>query len=96
MERGDTPKAIQCCMNQSGASKEEAEEHLRGLMCRAWKKMNEGLHEKDCVFSRKFVESAADLSRMAMYMYQQGDGIGNQNSQIKKRISSLLFEPFIM
>ncbi|XP_073127813.1 terpene synthase 10-like isoform X2 [Henckelia pumila] len=97
MERGDIPKSIQCYMNQSGASKEEAEEHVRGLIHSAWKKMNQNLHQKDyCEFARIFAESGADLSRMSMYMYEHGDGHGNQNPQIKNRISNLLSELFIV
>ncbi|KZV37529.1 terpene synthase 10-like [Dorcoceras hygrometricum] len=93
LERGDVPKSIQCSMNHSDESKEAAEEHVRGLIRRTWKKMNRELQATDSVFSGKFMKSAADLGRMAMYMYQHGDGHGHQNLQIRKRISSLLFEP---
>ncbi|XP_075488639.1 (-)-alpha-terpineol synthase-like isoform X2 [Primulina tabacum] len=96
MERGDIPKSVQCYMNQTGESKEVAEEHVRGLIRTTWKKMNEELQATDSVFSDKFIRGAADLGRMAMYMYQHGDGHGHQNLQIKKRISSLLFEPILL
>ncbi|XP_073127566.1 (-)-alpha-terpineol synthase-like [Henckelia pumila] len=95
MERGDVPKSIQCYMNQTGESKEMAEEHVRGLICATWKRMNEELQATNSEFSCKFTTGAADLGRMAMYMYQHGDGHGHQNLEIKRRISSLLFQPIV-
>nr|BBO53754.1 putative (R)-limonene synthase [Scoparia dulcis] len=93
MERGDVPKSIQCYMNETGASEMEAREHIKSLICETWKEMNKERMRNDCPFSEAFVESAVGLGRMAQYMYEHGDGHGIQNSQIKQRISSLLFDP---
>lgn len=94
MERGDVPKSIECYMKETGASREEAREHVEHMIWETWKKLNEE-RVKDCEFSKGFMSSAIDLGRMAQYMYQIGDGHGIQNPQIKNRISSLLFEPIV-
>ncbi|KAI3445787.1 hypothetical protein Pfo_002452 [Paulownia fortunei] len=82
MKRGDVPKSIQCYMNETGAHREEAQDYVRFLIHETWKNMN-------------FVRTAVDLGRMAQYMYQHGDGHGVQYPQMKDRISSMLFEPFV-
>ncbi|XP_022897579.1 terpene synthase 10-like [Olea europaea var. sylvestris] len=41
MKRGDVPKTIQCYMNETGASEDEAREHIRSLIRETWKKMNQ-------------------------------------------------------
>ncbi|TYI84645.1 hypothetical protein E1A91_D05G379700v1 [Gossypium mustelinum] len=41
LKRGDIPKSIQCYMHESGASEEEAREHIRKLIDSTWKKINE-------------------------------------------------------
>ncbi|KAG4149507.1 hypothetical protein ERO13_D05G338440v2 [Gossypium hirsutum] len=41
LKRGDIPKSIQCYMHESGASEEEAREHIRSLIDSTWKKINE-------------------------------------------------------
>ncbi|XWS33211.1 hypothetical protein CRYUN_Cryun22dG0061300 [Craigia yunnanensis] len=41
LKRGDVPKSIHCHMHDSGASEEEAREHIRKLIDATWKKMNE-------------------------------------------------------
>ncbi|CAA2939102.1 terpene synthase 10-like [Olea europaea subsp. europaea] len=92
MKRGDVPKTIQCYMNETGASEDEAREHIRSLIRETWKKMNQ-VQETICPFSKTFIEIAMNLARMAQYMYQYGDGHGIQNHETKDRILALLFEP---
>ncbi|KAB2032366.1 hypothetical protein ES319_D05G367700v1 [Gossypium barbadense] len=41
LKRGDIPKSIQCYMHESGASEEEAREHIKKLIDSTWKKINE-------------------------------------------------------
>ncbi|CAA2975163.1 terpene synthase 10-like [Olea europaea subsp. europaea] len=90
--RGDVPKSIQCYMNETGASEDESRKHIRFLICKTWKKINKG-RDANCPFSQTFIEIAANLARMAQYMYQYGDGHGIQNRETKDRILALLFEP---
>ena len=39
LKRGDVPKSIQCYMNETGASEEDAREYIRCLISATWKKM---------------------------------------------------------
>ncbi|KAH7854207.1 hypothetical protein Vadar_011374 [Vaccinium darrowii] len=92
MKRGDTPKSIQCYMHETGASEEEAREHIKYLIGEAWKKMNKDqCVESPC--SQIFVEIAMNLGRMAQCMYQYGDGHGAQGVETKDRVLSLLINP---
>nr|XP_016462858.1 PREDICTED: (-)-camphene/tricyclene synthase, chloroplastic-like [Nicotiana tabacum] len=92
MNRGDVPKSIQCYMNENDASEEEAREHINHLIKEMWKLINTGLHENS-LFSETLIGCAVNVTRTAQCIYQHGDGHGIQNSEIKSRISELLFEP---
>lgn len=81
-------------MKESGASVEEAREHVKMMIWETWKEMNQE-RVKDSQFSQNFIANAVDLGRMAQYMYELGDGHGIQNNQIKDRISRFMFEPII-
>ncbi|KAI3445789.1 hypothetical protein Pfo_002454 [Paulownia fortunei] len=94
MKRGDVPKSIQCYMNETGARREEAREYVRLLIYETWKKMNEE-RVADSPFPQNLVRIAVDFGRIALYIYQHGDGHGIQYPQTKDRISSLLFEPIV-
>ncbi|CAM8928163.1 unnamed protein product [Rhodiola kirilowii] len=92
MMRGDTPKAIQCYMNDTGASEEAAREHVKTLVTEGWKKLNE------CVMNeRKLsatgVERQLNLVRASHCFYQHGDGHRNQDGETKCLMSQLLFDP---
>ncbi|KAK1556278.1 hypothetical protein Q3G72_001935 [Acer saccharum] len=94
MKRGDVPKSIQCYMHETGASEEEAREHIRGLINETWLKMNKdriGNHH----LSNTFVGVAMNAARMAQCMYQFGDGYGVPNKETKHRVLSLLINPFL-
>ncbi|KAK4401817.1 (-)-alpha-terpineol synthase [Sesamum angolense] len=93
MKRGDVPKAVECYMYESGASREEAVEYIKSMIGETWKKMNEEAFAANSPFSKDFVRMAADVGRIAQYMYQHGDGHGVQGSHIKDRTSNLLFQP---
>ncbi|CAK9149891.1 unnamed protein product [Ilex paraguariensis] len=92
MKRGDVPKSIQCYMNQTGASEEEARKHITFLIRETWKKMNVA-QVADSPFSQTFIGMAVNLGRMAQCMYQHGDGHASQSSVTKDRILALLIEP---
>ncbi|KAL7123522.1 hypothetical protein ACP275_01G110400 [Erythranthe tilingii] len=101
MSRGDVPKLIQCYMRETSANIEEAREYVMSIMCETWKKTNEELLRVDInagsqLLPQHVIKIAVDLGRMAQYMYQHGDGHGIQNLEMKDRISSLLFDPFLI
>ncbi|KAF8409382.1 hypothetical protein HHK36_005457 [Tetracentron sinense] len=91
-QRGDVPKSIQCYMNETGASEEEAREHIRGLISDRWKKMNEG-RVADSLFYQTFIDTTVNLARMAQCMYQHGDGQSSQDRVTEDRVLSLLVVP---
>ena len=41
LKRGDVPKAIQCYMDETSASEEDALEYVRYLIYATWNKLNE-------------------------------------------------------
>uniref|UniRef100_A0A7N0V788 Terpene synthase metal-binding domain-containing protein n=1 Tax=Kalanchoe fedtschenkoi TaxID=63787 RepID=A0A7N0V788_KALFE len=92
MARGDTPKAIQCYMNDTGASEEAAREHVESLVREAWKKLNKCVMEERTL-STAAVERLLNLVRAGHCFYQHGDGHGVQDRETKQLMSHLLFDP---
>ncbi|QHN78593.1 hypothetical protein HN51_055814 [Arachis hypogaea] len=90
-ETGDFIKSIQCLMNENETSETDAHERIKSMLNIVWKKMNKEAH--DSPLSKRFKEIAMNLGRMALCMYQHGDGHSIQYSQIKNRILSLLIQP---
>ncbi|WJX25782.1 hypothetical protein P8452_14787 [Trifolium repens] len=90
-ETGDIPKSIQCYMNETGASEEEACEYVKSMMRTLWKKMNKEAHTSS--FSQSFIDTAINMDRMALLMYQHGDGHSIQGPEIQNRIESLIWKP---
>ncbi|XP_059435511.1 myrcene synthase, chloroplastic-like [Corylus avellana] len=93
LDRGDVPKSIQCYMNETGATEEDAREYIRSLISTMWKKMNEEVGSASSPFSRTFIEIAMNLGRIAQCMYQYGDGYGVVDRETKKHILSLFIHP---
>ncbi|KAI3822002.1 hypothetical protein L1987_09583 [Smallanthus sonchifolius] len=92
LERGDTSKAIQCYMHESGATEEEARRHIKELIMETWKKLNKERAHADSQFLREFVEYATNIPRMALFMYSEGDGHGRPDIT-KSHVSSLFINP---
>jgi (-)-alpha-terpineol synthase len=61
-------------MNETGASEEDAREHIRSLISATWKKLN-GEAAASSPFSQTFIEIIMNLVRMAQCIYLHGDGI---------------------
>lgn len=87
-------KAVQCCMKERKVGEKEAEEHVRALNREGWKQMNTAKAADDCPFTDDFVEGAANLARVADFMYVDGDGFGVQHSSILQHMADLLFHPY--
>ncbi|GFS37415.1 terpenoid cyclases/Protein prenyltransferases superfamily protein [Actinidia rufa] len=96
MIRGDIPKSIQCYMHETGASEEDARKHMKYLIGKAWKKMNEARVEDGPLFFRAFIESPENLARMAQCMYQYGDGHAAQGPETRDLVKSLLINPILL
>ncbi|KAF1860001.1 hypothetical protein Lal_00027850 [Lupinus albus] len=83
-ETGYTPKLIQCFMNETGASEEEACEYMKSMMHTPWKKMDEEVCNSSLPESFKYI--AINIAKMAMCLYQHGDGHTIQDPIIKSLI----------
>ncbi|KAK1282602.1 hypothetical protein QJS10_CPB22g00238 [Acorus calamus] len=93
LQRGDVPKAVECYMLEKGVSEEVAVEHIRGIISKAWKKMNKE-YAAPSLFHREFVEVCMNEIRMAQCMYQYGDGHGcPEQYGTKNRIMFSLIQP---
>ncbi|KAK7271342.1 hypothetical protein RJT34_27151 [Clitoria ternatea] len=90
-ETGDVPKSIECYMNETGNSEEEAREHIKSLIYTTWKKMNKEACNSS--FSKQYIDTSISFARMALCMYQHGDGHTIQDLEIKSRILSFIIEP---
>ncbi|MED6119409.1 hypothetical protein PIB30_011474 [Stylosanthes scabra] len=90
-ENGDTLKLIQCYMNETGASEENAKELIKSMLSLTWKKLNKEAHNSS--LPQIFIDMAMNLARMAMCMYIHGDGHTIQDSQMKDRVLSLIVHP---
>ncbi|KAJ0018517.1 hypothetical protein Pint_09998 [Pistacia integerrima] len=89
--RGDTPKSINCYMHETGASEEEAREHIQKMIAATWMKMNRD-RLGNPHFPESFVTDAMNLGRTAQCVYQYGDGHAIEES-FKDHIMSLFFYP---
>ncbi|KAI3687942.1 hypothetical protein L1987_81658 [Smallanthus sonchifolius] len=92
LARGDVPKSVQCYMHESGATEEEARGYIKEMIGDAWKKLNKERTLANSQFSREYIEYAANMARMAQFMYGEGDGHGRPEIT-KSHQSSLLFNP---
>ncbi|KAJ6777172.1 hypothetical protein OIU74_001206 [Salix koriyanagi] len=90
--RGDIPKSIQCYMHETGATEEEAREHIQYLIYETWKKLNEE-RWKPHPFSQKFMGIPMNLARTALCFYEEGDGYGIQDHETRGRLASLIVKP---
>ncbi|OIW05559.1 hypothetical protein TanjilG_23345 [Lupinus angustifolius] len=91
-ERGDAASSILCYMNEMEVSEDKARKHIEEMINNAWKKIN--WYGTNGVGSMEpFITQARNAARMAHTLYQNGDGFGIQDLDIKEHISSLLVEP---
>lgn len=75
-------------MNDTGCCEEEARKQVKELIEAALKRMNkEILMEKPL---KDFGETAMNLGRISLCIYQHGDGFGLPHAETKKNLVSLL------
>jgi len=82
-------------MNEKGVSEEKARKHIGDKIFEAWKKINEKCFasSSSCSWMEPFVTQAINAARVGHTLYQNGDGFGIQDQDIKKHILSLVVEP---
>ncbi|KAI3456385.1 hypothetical protein Pfo_013048 [Paulownia fortunei] len=78
IKRGDVPKSIQCYMHDKGCSEEDAREYVKHLIDVTWKRMNKDIVIENPV--KNFTTTALNLARIALCIYQYGDGHGIPDS----------------
>ncbi|KAK6124436.1 hypothetical protein DH2020_041813 [Rehmannia glutinosa] len=94
MKKGDVPKSIQCYMNETGCSEEDAREYIKQLIDATLKRMN-----KDILMEKPFKdfgETAMNLARISLCIYQYGDGFGVPHHETKNNLVSLIVQPISM
>ncbi|KAG4972229.1 hypothetical protein JHK82_037897 [Glycine max] len=92
-EKGDVASSILCYMNQKDASEEKARKHIQDMIHKAWKKINGHYCSNRVASVEPFLTQAINAARVAHTLYQNGDGFGIQDRDIKKHILSLVVEP---
>ena len=95
MARGSSLKAVQCYMNDTGASEAESKKYVDSLVHEKWKILNEDLLGSH-PFSEPFLTANPNLARTTQSFYQYGDGLGEPQNWMKDLLNSLLVEPFTL
>ncbi|EOA16290.1 hypothetical protein CARUB_v10004436mg [Capsella rubella] len=93
--RGDSPKSVQCYMYETGASEEEAREHMQSMISDSWDIINSDFKTSyTSSLPLGFVATAANLNRVVQCIYRHGDGHGSpEKTKIVDYIHSVLFNP---
>ncbi|KAF8049474.1 hypothetical protein N665_2203s0001 [Sinapis alba] len=93
MARGDSPKSVQCYMNETGANEDAAREQMQSMIIDSWDVINSAAHTSSQL-PRGFVAAAANLNRVVQCIYQHGDGHGcPEKAKTVDHIHSVLFNP---
>jgi hypothetical protein len=79
-------------MHETGATEQEAREHVRYLIHETWKKLNAEILNP-YPFSKKFMGIPMDLARTAQCFYEDGDAYGIQDQETHGRLASLIVKP---
>ncbi|MCL7045025.1 hypothetical protein MKW94_019849 [Papaver nudicaule] len=70
-----------------------AREHINHIISDNWKRMNKERLVERSKLPQAFIESMPNMTRMAQFMYQRGDGYGVSDSGTKEQIMSIVVEP---
>ncbi|KAL6987039.1 lysase [Sarracenia purpurea var. burkii] len=92
IKRGDVPTSIQCYMHETGASEEDARQHIKSLIDDTWKELND-VRTTDSLNFDTFIEVTKNMVRSFHCMYQYGDDYSSERGETKDRILSLLINP---
>nr|QWQ79340.1 TPS63 [Juglans sigillata] len=92
LKRGDNPKSIQCYMNDTGASEEDARQYMRSLISATWKTIN-GNRIASSPFSQTFNEIATNIARVSQFMYQRWRWTRIVDRETKDRVLALFIHP---
>ncbi|KAL0535852.1 hypothetical protein IC582_024778 [Cucumis melo] len=93
-KRGEVANSIQCYMNDTGVSKQEARQYIKDLIMESWKKMNEEVQalNNSPLFCKGFIEIVLNLARISHTIYQHRDGHTIEDRETKNRVLSLFIK----
>ncbi|XP_020547363.1 beta-caryophyllene synthase-like [Sesamum indicum] len=89
------PTAVECYMNENGASKEEAFAELQEQVTKAWKDMNQESLRPTIPVSMPVVTRALNFPRIAHLFYVEDDEYTKSEANIKDIIHGVLVEPIM-
>lgn len=92
-ERGHVASAVECYMNQHGASKEEAIDEFRKQVKNAWKDINKECLTCHTVIPAPLLERVVNLARVIHLLYQEEDSYTHSTTKFKGIITSVLIDP---
>ena len=79
-------------MKDTGASENNAREHIKHLIDETWKKLNM-VEVENSIFLQVLIERAKNVARTAQCMYQFGDGHGIGNNETNANVMFLFVRP---
>ncbi|CAK7345763.1 unnamed protein product [Dovyalis caffra] len=91
-KRGDAPKSIQCYMHDTGASEEEAYDHIRNVVFETWKKIN-GDRFSNPIFFETHTEVSLNIVRTSQSTFLHEEGYEVAIPKAKDLMRSILVDP---
>ncbi|KAL3850834.1 hypothetical protein ACJIZ3_012716 [Penstemon smallii] len=92
LERGDAPSSILCYMRESNVTEEEARGHIRNIITYSWKKINDSFISSSRS-EQPILKYIINAARVVNFIYQDGDGFGDQDRETRDQILSCLIQP---
>ncbi|XP_031394034.1 beta-bisabolene synthase-like [Punica granatum] len=93
LAEGDKLNSLECFMNETGASEEQARGHIKDLVHKTWKTLNKDVFNDSCQFSGPFVTACLNAARASHWIYRYGDGHGIRSQEAKEHLMSALVQP---
>jgi hypothetical protein len=78
-------------MVRESVYKEEAPDHIRGLISYSWRKLNEESAKNS--MPKSIVKMSINMTLTAQFLFQNGDDIGTSTEVIKDHLTSLIVKP---
>ncbi|XP_078153315.1 alpha-terpineol synthase, chloroplastic-like [Carex rostrata] len=97
LERGDSPSAIACYMQEQLCTEQQARKAIEKLIVETWTKINDdSLGHGRHALPRPLINASVNLARMSHCLYNGGDGIGAPGQRMKGLVKSLLLDSISM
>uniref|UniRef100_A0A0A0LMW4 Terpene synthase N-terminal domain-containing protein n=1 Tax=Cucumis sativus TaxID=3659 RepID=A0A0A0LMW4_CUCSA len=94
-KRGEVANSIQCLMNDTGVSEQEARLYIEDLIVESWKKLNDEVQtwNNSPLLSKGFIEIVLNVARISHTVYEHRDGHTVEDHETKDRVLSLFIKP---